>query len=703
MTQGPRSAEELLRRGEPAEAARLFLEAGALGRAVDALEAAGRFEEAAQLALDSGDAERALRLASRQDLPLLLSAAESALLLRQGRSPAAVAQLLLQLGRHARAAELLSAIGDRLDAARLYEQVGRRERAAEELCLAGQGARAGQLWERHLADHPDDVRSRISLARLLLEAGREKEAVAHAQAALRLEPARAEALEAAAAGLQRLGLRHAAEALKSRLPAAAASEQMTPARAGGEGRAVAASAKLGPPGAGEGGAVAANGKPAPLETEGEMPPAPGSQAGGLGRIGRYELLEVLGQGASAAVYRALDRWSGQVVALKRMRADLEESPEALRRFLLEARLASRLSHPHIVALLDADEHGRTLALELMEGGTLRSRIEAGAVPLTEARRWILEALDGIGRAHFEGIVHRDLKPSNLLLTRSGVLKIADFGVAHVMDSSWTRSGTVVGTYGYLAPEQLLGQPAQPATDLYALGVVLYEMVSGRPPFTGRDLVHEHLQNPAAWPTRGGRRVSRSLGEALLRLLAKDPLERPATAREAASMLAAADWELEAGEPASEEACEAEPARPEAGLAPAAEEAPLPEERYRLLEEGRDALGWWRRLEDLWLGRRLFERRYEDVSRAAPVLERLQAEAGAPLPVLVRCAAQRGEAAWIEPDLPPASAAELQPLLDEMARAGLEPVTPGLEGLRRHAGRLPDGTVVLLSPDPLIAS
>jgi tRNA A-37 threonylcarbamoyl transferase component Bud32 len=668
VTEAPRTAEELLRRGEPGEAARLFLEAGQIGRALDALEAAGRFEEAAQLALDAEDAERALRLSARQNLPRLLSAAESALLLRHGRTPGDVAQLLLQLGRHARAAELLAASGDRLGAARLFEQVGRRERAAEELCAAGQGAPAGHLWERHLAEHPEDVRSRLALARLLLESGRERDAVAHAQAALHVEPALSEALELAASGLERMGLRHAADALRDRLKAS------TPAP----------------------GSEATEGIPA-----GTL--AAGGPSEGLGRVGRYELLEVLGHGASATVIRAQDRWSGRTVALKRMRADLEESPEALRRFLLEARLASRLRHPNIVAVLDADERGRMLALELMEGGTLRDRMDAGPVPMPEARRWILEALEGIACAHFEGIVHRDLKPSNLLLTRGGVLEIADFGVAHVLDSSWTRSGTVVGTYGYLAPEQLLGQPAQPATDLYALGVVLYELVAGRPPFSGRDLVQEHLDTPPPWPARAGRRVSRTLGEAILRLLAKEPLDRfDGSARAAAEALADADWELEPADPAEEPCGPAEePAAPEP-VAAAEEEAPFAAERYRLVEESRDALGTWRRSEDRWLGRTVMERRYVEAERASPVLSRLVSEPGGRLPVLVRCAAERGEATWVEPELPPASAEELSPLVEELGRLGLVPA-PDLDALRPHAGRLPDGTAVLCSLDPLIPS
>ena len=656
MSEPRGAAEELLRRGEPREAARLFLQDGDTARAVDALVAAAQYEDACGLALDSGNAERALLLAARHDLPTLLTAAESALLLRQGRTPAQLARMLLGLGKHARAAEWLASAGDHAGAAALFEQVGRRERAAEQWLSAGQPPRAALMWERHLSENPRDVRARLGLARILLAAGKERDAVAQAQAALRTQPDHEDAMKLVALGLERMGFTDGAAMIRDRMVK---------------------SLKL----------------PA-------LPRDPDDPTElGLGSVGRYELLDLLGQGTSATVYRARDRWSGDLVALKRMRADLEESPDALHRFLLEARLASRLSHPNIVMVIEADERGKTLAMELLEGGTLQALIAAGPIPLLEIRRLILQAFEGIGRAHFEGIVHRDLKPSNLLLTASGVLKIADFGVAHVIDSSWTRSGTVVGTYGYLAPEQLQGQPAQASTDLYALGAVLYEMVCGRPPFSGRDLVRDHLDRAVPWPARLGGAVSPSLGNAMLRLLAKSPLDRFATPRDAVAALSAADWQLEPTTTIIE------PPR-EPALSPNAdqvevESSPFDAQRFHVLAEGSDALGTWRRVEDRWLQRRVFERQYTDEMRAGPLLERLAAVPTGRLPTLVRCDPASGRAAWIEFDFGPFETGmpDLQLLSMELrevdARLSLE--TVGAHSI----GRLPDGVCVLTSADPLV--
>ncbi len=203
-------------------------------------------------------------------------------------------------------------------------------------------------------------------------------------------------------------------------------------------------------------------------------------------IGRFELESELGRGAMGVVWKAVDPLIGRPVAIKTVEAaHFDFDPEARERFLREARAAGRLSHPNIVTIFDAGTAGEDayIVMELIAGRTLSEMISAGnrfpAFTVADIGAQIAEALD---YAHTHGVVHRDIKPANIMLTAGGLVKITDFGVARLEDASRTRVGTVLGSPRYMSPEQVRGRPVDGRSDIYSLGVLLYELVSGVCPF-----------------------------------------------------------------------------------------------------------------------------------------------------------------------------------------------------------------------------
>ncbi len=217
------------------------------------------------------------------------------------------------------------------------------------------------------------------------------------------------------------------------------------------------------------------------------------------KLGPYEVLSPLGAGGMGEVYRARDSRLGRDVAIKVLPAALAASPEARQRFEREAQTISQLAHPHICALYDVGREGDTeyLVMELLEGETLSDRLAKGPLPLEQTLRFGQEIADALDKAHRQGIVHRDLKPGNVMLTKSGV-KLLDFGLARAVEPAaehgsltslptqraLTQEGTILGTFQYMAPEQLEGRPADGRTDIFAFGAVLYEMATGRKAFSG---------------------------------------------------------------------------------------------------------------------------------------------------------------------------------------------------------------------------
>lgn len=248
--------------------------------------------------------------------------------------------------------------------------------------------------------------------------------------------------------------------------------------------------------------------------------------------GRYELQQPLGSGGMAAVYRAWDRETRRPCAVKVL-ADVLAHDEAFRRrFRHEAASAGGLTHPRIVRVYGWGQDGlrQFIAMEYVGGGTLRERLQRdGPLPEADALAIAAEAADALAYAHRRHVVHRDVKPHNILLTEDGHVKVADFGIALSLDTtSLTRTGTVMGSAPYLSPEQARGDAASPASDQYALGVVLYEMLTGRPLFSGEAPVAVALKhlNEAPPNVRDVRPdVSPQTASVVERLLAKTPADR----------------------------------------------------------------------------------------------------------------------------------------------------------------------------------
>lgn len=277
--------------------------------------------------------------------------------------------------------------------------------------------------------------------------------------------------------------------------------------------------------------------------------APPQSAGELGRLGPYKVTKVLGRGGMGVVFAAEDLQLARSVALKVMLPNLGDSAEARSRFLREARAAAALQHDHIIPIhhVGEDRGILYLAMPLLQGESLEDRLQReGRLPLGVALRIAREIAEGLSAAHARGLVHRDIKPSNIWLEatpgRDFRVKVLDFGLARAAgeDARLTQSGAVVGTPAYMPPEQARGQVVGTRGDLFSLGCVLYRMLTGELPFRGKDtlatlaaLALEHPRpvsdlNPA---------VPAPVAELVERLLAKDPAQRPASARAVVEELA----------------------------------------------------------------------------------------------------------------------------------------------------------------------
>jgi hypothetical protein len=254
-------------------------------------------------------------------------------------------------------------------------------------------------------------------------------------------------------------------------------------------------------------------------------------------LGRYRLETLLGRGGMADVWRATDTKLARTVAVKVIHATVAQDPQFAERFLREARVVASLEHPNILPVYDFGDEGGIpfLVMPHLAGGTLRDRLRGSPAPLAVAASWVRQLADALDAAHAAGILHRDVKPANVLLGRDDRLFLADFGIAKMVETmtGLTATGVVVGTPVYMAPEQAQGQPASPATDRYALAVVAYEILAGRPPFEGDNplsLMHQHVSTPApALSTKVGG-LPAGLDAVLCRALSKDPAERPPTCR-----------------------------------------------------------------------------------------------------------------------------------------------------------------------------
>ena len=266
-------------------------------------------------------------------------------------------------------------------------------------------------------------------------------------------------------------------------------------------------------------------------------------AGSLGRLGGYEILEVIGRGGMGIVLRAMDSKLNRVVAIKVLAPELASQPQARKRFLREAQAAA-VSHDHVVTIhaVDDDEKVPLLVMECIVGQSLQQKIDkVGALGLKEILRIGMQIASGLAAAHKQGLVHRDIKPANILL-ENGVerVKITDFGLARATDDvGITQSGQIAGTPQYMSPEQAMGQPVDQRSDLFSLGSVLYTMCAGRPAFRA-DTAVAVLRRVCDDTPRPINEVNTEVPVWLIaivnRLMSKKPEDRFQSAKEVASLL-----------------------------------------------------------------------------------------------------------------------------------------------------------------------
>jgi serine/threonine-protein kinase len=260
-------------------------------------------------------------------------------------------------------------------------------------------------------------------------------------------------------------------------------------------------------------------------------------------VGDYRIVDVIGSGGMGTVYKVQHVISDRIEAMKVVLPSLVDSPELAERFMREIKVQARLSHPNIASLHNAlrIEQSLLMVMEYIEGTTLHARLRENRLEILPSIDIISQVLGALAYAHAQSVVHRDIKPANIMITREGVVKLMDFGIARATDNQdhLTRTGAAVGSLYYMSPEQVQGLPVDHRGDLYSLGITFYEMVTGQKPITGETswgIMNGHISQTPRSPASLNAGVSASLSLAILKAIEKRPDDRYQSANEFASIL-----------------------------------------------------------------------------------------------------------------------------------------------------------------------
>jgi serine/threonine protein kinase len=255
-------------------------------------------------------------------------------------------------------------------------------------------------------------------------------------------------------------------------------------------------------------------------------------------IGQYEFIDVLQSSKMGVTYRVRNTLADRFEALQVLASNLQNDQESVNRFLREMHVRARMLHPNIVNFYNAAplDGQFVMTTELVEATTVADRLEIGPMPIPEALHYIYQVLDALGYAHRQGVIHRDITPANILITASGMVKLAGFALAKPTgDVNLTQVGTVLGSLHYMSPEQVKGvRELDARCDIYSVGIVLYQMITGRKPFdfpSQFDIMAAHVSQPPAPPMQHNSAISRELDYCILKALAKNPADRFQTADE----------------------------------------------------------------------------------------------------------------------------------------------------------------------------
>ena len=495
---------------DPLVAAHAAAAAGDHAKAMELYEKLWDFKSAYTEARAGGDLPRALRYAFEvgdqpaiDEVMTLLTATEDGTRL--------ALEVLVRMRRHTQAAPLAEKLGDTNRAIDLYTRAHNDLDAARLLESLGRDRDAGRQLERalDLASESERAPIQLALGRILARRGAYPEAARLLQEARKTPALRGAAQRHLIATLAAMGLRDGA---RDALLELRGTDDTVPADLDTYLRAWRDEA-----------------------TERKTVRDREIVAG------RYRIDRLLGAGASGRVFLATDEVAGRQVAIKMFFAAGARGGAAYERFVREARLASTLHHPSLVEVYDVSVERGYLVMEFLPGGSLAQRIGTGErLAPVQVRRMALDIIGGLEAAHHRGVVHRDVKPANVFFDARGTAKLGDFGVAHLVDLGQTQTGGLIGTLAYMSPEQITGAPITIAADLYALGVTLFEAVTGRLPFLGPDFVAQHLGEIPPPASTVGENVAPGWDPILAGLLVKNPRERTQTLAELRTQLEALD-------------------------------------------------------------------------------------------------------------------------------------------------------------------